>query len=104
MPEGYHLAGYGLQDSFVAINTIYGRTVVVAGKLNNSQLLKEFGEAFGPGLADKRTYMIDSINNHVQKTMVGDLMVCFVGLNNHSVSAVRLTDGDIFVSVSNDAF
>lgn len=104
VPEGYHLAGYGLQDSFVAINTIYGRTVVVAGKLNNSQLLKEFGEEFGPGLADKRTYMIDSINNHVQKTMVGDLMVCFVGLNNHSVSAVRLTDGDIFVSVSNDAF
>lgn len=101
--DNYLLKAYGLKNSFVAVNSIYNRTVVVVGNMEYSQLVKEFGEKLGDDLITGHSYDIESKNCRVQSTEVEDLIVCFIGLSNHSAVAFRNENGEILVGVSNDA-
>lgn len=101
--DGYWTKPFGLRNAFMAVNKIYGRTVVVIGDMKYCQLVKEFGEKLGADAITGHSYSIESKNCHVQQTEV-DLIVCFVGLSNHSVAAINGRDGEIIVSVSNDSY
>ncbi|NCU34338.1 hypothetical protein EOM27_03395 [Candidatus Saccharibacteria bacterium] len=102
--ENYLLKAFGLQNSFVAVNSIYNRTVIVVGDMEHCQLVKEFGEKLGDDLITGHSYNIESKNCHVQSTEVEDAMVCFIGLNNHSATSLKGRNGEIIVSISDDSF
>ncbi len=101
--KNFVVKAFGLQNTFTAVNSIDGRTVVVVGSMEHCQSVKEFGEKMGDGLST-RSYTIESKNCHVQLTEVEDAIVCFVGLNNHSVTPIKGKDGEIIVSISNDSY
>ncbi len=102
--EGYCLTTYGVSNSFIAINSIASKTVVVVGNMEYCQLVKEFGEKLGAGTLDSYSYSIESKNNHLQRTMVENLIVCFVGIDNHSVSSFKTPQNEIIISISNDIY
>ena len=102
--KNYLVKVYGLSNSFVAVNSINNRTVVVVGDMNHCQLVKEFGEKMGDDLLSTRSYTIESKNCQVQLTEVEDALVCFVGLDNHFVSPVKGENGEIVVTISNNSY
>ena len=102
-PKGYRLHASFVKDVGIVINEVNGRIVVAVVNLEDSQKVKQFADKFkGDGSILTDDFSFDANNNRVPRTIVEELAVGFVCINNHTVIAIKDPDGTIIISVSDD--
>jgi mannose-1-phosphate guanylyltransferase len=103
-PVGIELYASGIKNAAVVVNEVDGRVIVAVVRLEDSQKVRKLAEDYQ---AHKemlnRDFSLEARNNRVAQTAISEEIVAvFVGVHRHTITPLKLPNGNLIISVSDD--